>query len=106
MKQIRKKFWSFRESITGDPVHEHHKFLWFNWTTIHTPEKFIYDDEAHLLQVVNLFIAENNILDIISFKDTAGVQCYMDYDNVWNERVGGIELVYSIEFTDWSVGIV
>lgn len=96
-KQIRKKFWNFREAISGDPVHKQHKFLWFNWTTTSIPKKFIYDDEAHLLRVVNLFISNNNILDIISFKDTAGIQCVEDYDAFWNERVGGIELVYTVE---------
>jgi hypothetical protein len=100
VKQIRKKFWSFRESISGDPVHQRHRLLFWSWTTTHIPEKFIYDDEAHLLQVVNDFIADNKILDIISFKDTAGMQSYCDYDNVWSDRVGGIELVYTVAIPD------
>jgi hypothetical protein len=96
-KQIKKKYWRYADEINLPSVEKHHKFLWWKWTTTYTPTKYKYDNQASLLEVVNQFIAENKIVDIISFKDNAKTVLYLDYDTEWYERVGGIELVYTVE---------
>ena len=107
-KQIKKKYWRYADEINLPSVEKHHKFLWWKWTTTYTPTKYKYDNQASLLEVVNQFIAENKIVDIISislgavsyrleFQDNAKTVLYLDYDTEWYERVGGIELVYTVE---------
>ena len=96
-KQIKKKYWRYADEINLPSVEKHHKFLWWKWTTTYTPTKYKYDNESSLLEVVNQFIAENKIVDIIAFKDNGKTVLYLDYDTEWYGRVGGIELVYTVK---------
>lgn len=96
MKQIRQKYWSFKEMSPPIRKERKHKFLWWEWTEVEKIENYKFASESDLLAEVNNFIAANNVNEIISLKNTSGSQRYWDgFDGpIWCERFGGIELTY------------
>lgn len=96
-KKIIKKYWSFSEQIPLPLIEREIGFWLWKETKIFTPTGYKYDSPSHLLHVVNEFIAENHITEIISFNDTCGNYEKIPFEGPrYIERVGGIELVYAI----------
>jgi hypothetical protein len=92
-KAIHEKYWNFDEKISAGPTKEEkHSFLWWSWTDFIEPTKYKYKEKSNLLDEVNKFIADNEIDEILEFKNTARTVIVMDYDVDYEERRGGIYL--------------
>jgi len=92
--KIHERYWSYSEQVALPEITKNCRFLWWTWTETYRFTKDKYNSKAALLEEVNKFIEENDIVDIISFKNTARMITILDYDYEYEERRGGIELVY------------
>lgn len=96
--KIAKKVWDFSELVSLPPVITKHKFLFWKWENVYNPTEYKYKNSSELLQVVNDFIKQHGIKNIISFKDTCKVVTYYYSDedcySSREENEGFIELVY------------
>lgn len=103
MKQLKTKTWNFSDKVNLPVVEKQRRFLFWKWTSSHTPSVYKYGSKTELFNAVNNFIADNKIENVVSFEDTARiVKCInRDYgcsdDDIWYENDGSIKIVYMEE---------
>ena len=93
-KSLHEHYWSFNTKVNLPIVEERVHFLFWSWTTTRRPTEFKYKSTHDLLAEVNKFIADNEIDQIIEFKNTAEYVTVIDYDTEYEERRGGIKLTW------------
>lgn len=93
-KSLHEKSWYFDTEVNLPVVEKKKSFLWWSWTETWRPTEFKYNTTHDLLAEVNKFIADNEIDEIVEFKNTAGYVTVIDYDTEYQERRGGIKLTW------------
>lgn len=93
-KRIHEKYWPFDTKVKLPTQELKRSFLWWSWTITLEPTEFKYSCPSVLLAEVNQFIADNEIDEIVEFKNNAGYITVLDYDTEYQERRGGIKLTW------------
>jgi hypothetical protein len=87
--KVRQMYWAYDQKITKRAL-----IKWLFWEYYNDIEVFKYKTFNDLQQAVDDFIKKNNI---INYEFTARIAGYHDEYGHYNERRGGIKLVYSVE---------
>lgn len=105
MKIIRKT-WNFNEEVVFKETIPQ-RFLWWTWLETRFSSRPKYADDIELLAEVNCFIKHEPVTQILTFKDTSQFIKQKDEYHEWEERIGGIELVYVEGGTTspWHIGL-